>query len=210
MQYIKCSNTNRYKKIHGRFDKAFLTQLWRANNYTGDEIAKLSSLLLHEGFDVCFETEEKDKKIFIVPQHLPAKKPDTYVWKPVPSTLRYVYQYRFMPKGIIGRLIIALNKYIELKEDMRTVWKQGAVLVFDEMECSGKALIIQGEHEGDGRKLIRIEVQSDYVDDRKEILRRIREALNAIHRNSFRGLTVSQQVPCNCVKCKNISFSIWA
>ncbi|MBK8193474.1 MAG: hypothetical protein IPK76_09770 [Lewinellaceae bacterium] len=62
--------------------------------------------------------------MYIAAQLLPDKRPDEYEWAPEKTTLRYTYQYPFMPKGIIGRLIVRLHEDIESRDGRKIVWKK--------------------------------------------------------------------------------------
>ncbi|MCI5126615.1 MAG: hypothetical protein D3925_19590, partial [Candidatus Electrothrix sp. AR5] len=53
-----------------------------------------------------------------------------------------------------------------------------------------------------GREIIRIEVQGKEADDRKHVLREIRQELDLIHRHSFPSLRFFEKIPCNCEECK--------
>ena len=105
---------------------------------------------------MCFESEENDSKIYIAPQLLPKEKPRTFQWETNKNTLQYVYEYPFMPKGIIGRLIVKVNEEIEKRNGMRTVWEKGAILYKEKEVC--RVLILEDKNPDSGLQHIRIEV----------------------------------------------------
>lgn len=182
---------------HGRFDKKMLREVWTTCSFTDAEQGKLLSLMLKDNFEVCFKATEQGREIYIAPQLLSEKRPDEYAWTSDPKALRYTYQYPFMPNGIIGRLIVRLHEDIETRNGRKMVWEKGALLTKD--GC--KAQIIESTDPADGRKLIKIEVQGDQLEDSKNVLRYIRQELDNIHARSFPTLKVFHKIPCNCAKC---------
>ncbi|MDH3330165.1 MAG: hypothetical protein OEM01_13115, partial [Desulfobulbaceae bacterium] len=53
-----------------------------------------------------------------------------------------------------------------------------------------------------GREIIKIEVQGQEADERKHVLREIRQELGFIHRHSFPSLKIFEKIPCNCEECR--------
>ncbi|MCI5224873.1 MAG: hypothetical protein D3924_19940 [Candidatus Electrothrix sp. AR4] len=53
-----------------------------------------------------------------------------------------------------------------------------------------------------GREIIKIEVQGEEAEDRKHLLRDIRQEVDSIHKHSFPSLKVFQKIPCNCEECR--------
>ncbi len=183
----------------GRFDQKLLQRIWTGKGYTRKEQSKLLNLMLKNNLEVCFRAREDRKEIFIAPQLLPEIKPTDLDWTETPETLQYIYHYPFMPKGIIGRLIVRLNEYIENSDERKkVVWEKGTILKKD--GC--RALVQSLKDKVQGRQLIKIEVQGPSAEDRKNVLRDVRQELDAIHRRSFPSLEVFQKVPCNCWMCE--------
>jgi internalin A len=181
----------------GRFDRRKLRDVWNACNFTNAEQSNLLNLMLKDNFEVCFKATEEGREIYIAPQLLPDQRPKEYAWTTDGAVLRYTYQYPFMPNGIIGRLIVRLHEEIEVRDGRKIVWEKGALLQKD--GC--RAQIIESLDPSDGRKLIKIEVRGDKLEDRKNILRDIRQELDRIHLRSFPTLKVFQKIPCNCAQC---------
>lgn len=190
------------KENLGRFDKEMLRKVWTELGYSDYEQSHLLNLMLRDNFEVCFRATEKGKEIYIAPQLLPPQQPEQLTWTPDKSTLQYIYQYPFMPKGIIGRLIVRINEDIEVRKGLKLVWEKGAVLQKKEEAC--RALVVEDRDPNDGRKLIRIAVKGPLAEDRKNVLRDIRKELNLIHQRPFPTLKVLQKIPCNCSECVEI------
>ncbi len=181
----------------GRFDRKMLREVWTTCQFSDAEQAKLLNLMLRDNFEVCFKATEQGHEIYIAPQLLPDQRPVEYEWATEKSALRYTYQYPFMPNGIIGRLIVRLHEDIEARNGRKIVWGKGTVIQKD--GC--RAQIFESFDPSDGRKLIKIEVQGDRPEDRKNVLRDIRQELDRIHLRSFPALKVFQKIPCNCPVC---------
>lgn len=183
-------------KNQGRFSEDLLMQVWDVCGYSAEEQGKLLNLMLKDSFEVCFKAKEHGKHIYIAPQLLPEHRPADLDWLPQAGSLHYAYHYPFMPKGIIGRLIVQLHENLESREGAKVVWEKG--MIWAKNEC--RALVQQVEDKK-GRQLIKIEVQGDITEDRKNTLQDIRRDLDKIHSDSFPTLKVFQMVSCCCEKC---------
>ena len=188
----------------GRFDEELLKKIWTEKDYSVEEQGKLLNLMLKGDLEVCFEAEEQGKTIFIAPQLLPEEKPNNINWVKSANNLRYIYHYPFMPKGLIGRLIVRLSKDDKIESDenhKKMVWVKGLILQKD--NCRARVQHIFDKEKG--RDIIEIEVHGAEAEDRKNVLRDIRQELDAprgIHGKSFPTLHVYQKIPCNCEACK--------
>ncbi len=191
----------------GRFNEKLLQDIWTEKGFSEDEQANLTNLMLKDGLEICFDPEDTNgEKIFIAPQLLQEEQPASACWVDSPESLRYVYEYPFMPKGIIGRLIVRLHEYIETCgetdcacDDWRKmVWKNGVYLRKD--DCRARVRFIDDRQQG--RKIIKIEVQGKEAEDRKYVLRDIRKELDFIHEHSFPSLKFFKRIPCNCEECR--------
>ncbi|MEZ4825772.1 MAG: COR domain-containing protein [Bacteroidia bacterium] len=184
------------KNKQGRFDKSLLLGIWEACNYTKEEQRHLMNLMLKDSFEVCFQAEEEGKTVYIAPQLLPDIRPH-FSWDKNTKALRYTYQYPFMPKGIIGRLIVRLHTYISVQEGKKIVWEKGMLV----MQRGCQALVQETEDGKTGGKIITIEVRGSSADDRRYLLQRIREELEHIHTRSFPTLKFEEKIPCCCEGC---------
>lgn len=190
-------NHEQVAEEQGRFTQKFLTQVWKQKGYTNQERVKLMDLMLKDSFEVCFQAEEKGETIYIAPQLLPDVRPETN-WKEGVEALRYTYQYPFMPKGLIGRLIVRLHTYLETNEERRKIlWGLGMVLHRD--NC--RVLIMETEDKATGGKIITIEIQEGDAEDRRFLLKIIREQVDHIHNRSFPNLKFEEKIPCCCDTC---------
>ena len=80
-----------------------------------------------EKFELCYPAPEQ-KSLYIVPSLLPDNAPEGYTWPSATTDLQLSYEYSFMPKGIITRLIV--RQHARLKSPP-VVWKRGAVFTIE-------------------------------------------------------------------------------
>ena len=171
----------------GYFSREDLKQLWKESSYRRvfDELLALMQI---SGFELCFEVPKED--LFIVPQLLPADKPEGYAWQAGDQELALRYAYDFMPKGIVPRLVVRLHAHLA---DEGMLWKRGAVFIRE----GATAEVV--EHFRDNYIHIRVKGQN-----RRRLLTIIAfqlDQINATFHFSER-MNVHQLIPCNCRECR--------
>lgn len=163
---------------------------WNCAEYE-DYFAELLAMM--EKFELCYPAPEH-KGLFIVPSLLPDDSPTGYEWKET-NGLQLHYQYTFMPKGIMSRLVVRQHVLLGKPPVM---WKRGAVFA--------------GAHGA------RVEVLESYRDKRisirangldrysKELLWKIAADIDALNRSFHfnERMKVEQMIPCNCAICKGL------
>ena len=115
------------KKIEyqkGIFSRNELEEIWKAKKYTYDERTKLLQLMLKGNFELCYLLPGRENQ-YIIPLLLPHARPD-YYWESE-DNLQFRYQYPFMPKGIVSRIIVRMHEYT----DVEKMWNEGVVLTKD-------------------------------------------------------------------------------
>ena len=190
----------RYEEVgknQGRFDEQLLTRVWDKAGYTPDEQINLMNLMLKDSFEVCFRAEENRQIIYIAPQLLPQNRP-SFEWNAGSQALRYTFQYPFMPKGLIGRLIVRLNEGLKSKDGKKLVWLKGMLLSQDGCD----ALVVETKDERGGQ-IIQIEINGPRPEDCRFLLRTIRMELDRIHKRSFPSLKFYEKIPCCCDDCRD-------
>lgn len=164
----------------GRFDDADLARIWWEKQYA----PMLQELLrLMRNFELCYMLG--DGGGYIAPQLLSPTQP-VYEWG-YPETLAFRYEYDFMPKGIITRLIVALNRRIS-NQDL--VWKTGIILERNHT----RAEVIEDY----GRRRITVRVAGS---DTRGLFAIVDEQLARIH-ESLPKLKYDKFLPCNCDECR--------
>jgi len=162
----------------GRFDMADLKEIWQEELYRGYE---LELVRLMEKFKLCYPL--KDNQAYIAPQLLPVDKP-VYEWDSTGS-LQLKYQYDFMPKGILSRLIVEVNEYI--KDGI--VWNTGVLLEKDGAIAEVMETYAKNE--------ITINVKGSNPESLRAVVMHEIDEINM----SFQNLQFEKLVPCNCRGC---------
>ena len=192
----------RHKEVgqnKGRFNEKLLMQVWTQCKYLAPEQAKLLQLMLKDNLEVCFKATENDKTVYIAPQLLEYVPRPQNIKHDNPADLSFIYQYPFMPKGIIGRLMVRLNKQIMRRNDELLVWNKGMLLQIEDCEV----LVEEAEDTAaSGLKTITINVRKGDAENRKNALRDVRKKIDEIHL-TFQALKVEEKIPCICERCKN-------
>ena len=171
----------------GRFCRDDLDKIWSDGEYS-DLRDELLSLMQMKNFGICYPLKERPDS-YLVPSLLSPERPD-YAWDDR-QNLILRYDYEFMPKGIITRLIVELHKYIEPSDRLPgLVWKAGVIL----RDGDARGEIIESY----GKSEISIRVVGTR---RKRLLDVIRWELRQIH-ESYPSLDYQELIPCNCERCE--------
>ncbi|MBW4523291.1 MAG: leucine-rich repeat domain-containing protein, partial [Scytolyngbya sp. HA4215-MV1] len=179
----KVLDTPKVKTNYGRFTHADLTEIWQDRPY-----AELRDELLHlmMRFKLCYEIPGQPHH-YIAPHLLKDEQPDYLNPWDTDNNLILRYQYDFMPKGILTRLIVEMHRWIE---QQTLVWKTGVVL----NNGRARAEVIEYNHRREA--IVRVSGS-----DKKAWLAIIDHELNKIHA-SYDRLKYDTLVPCNCNTCK--------
>ena len=183
----KVTDDPKVKEDLGRFSRDDLEQMWRDGEYS-DLRDELLSLMQMKNFGICYPLKGQPDR-YIVPSLLSPKRPD-YTWDEQ-QNLILRYDYEFMPKGIVTRLIVELHKYIEPSDcSPGLVWKTGVIL--RDGDALGEVI------ESYDKREISIHVVGPR---RKSLLDVIRWELRQIH-ESYPNLDYQELIPCNCEVCE--------
>lgn len=180
---------SRVKNNHGRFTEEDLRGFWKG--YNADERARLLSLMLKDKFEICYPSSRPGE--YIAPQLLPSVRPQ-FSWDSA-RAMKFRYQYPFMPRGLISRLIVRLSE--DIAEDGALVWKEGVVIERD--GC--RAQIVQGKTIKEGLEVLEIEL-SGPERELKYLLRHVMTEVEKIHEKSFKHIAYEKMIPCNCEFCR--------
>jgi len=182
---------NTIKDQKGKFKKDWIYKTWENEGYGLEERNLLLNLMLKEKFDICYAIENDE---FIVPTALPEETPEEATKWDYSNNLNYRYEYDFMPRGLVSRLIVRLNDII----DDQIVWKNGAMLKCCETNGLMKLEKIKGKEN------IKINIKNGTIDKQKELLIRIKQEIEKIHLSGFKNINdkVNQIIECNCEVCE--------
>ncbi|MGB1216440.1 MAG: COR domain-containing protein, partial [Saprospiraceae bacterium] len=175
----------------GIFSKSQVEKIWKAKKYSIPERGHLMQLLQKDSFDICYKTTSGK---FIAPQLLPSKAPQIVLAE---NIIQLQYEYPFMPHGIITRIIVQLNQVIAKEDGKDLVWKKGVFLAENNCDASIK----EREIVKDGKKVIAIKIKGEDILEKKIMLRKITDVIDAIHKKSFSQMIVNKLMPCNCEGC---------
>ncbi len=189
--YSVLSDTD-ISKADGYFNQEKLDIIWK--KYSIAERGNLLNLMKQENFEICYELGNK-KGTFIAAQLLNEKRP-FYEWEDE-NNLRFRFRYKYMPEGIITRLIVRINHLIAKHENIDLVWQKG--IVIEEDSCRAQ---IKEEENNEGLKVIDITVSGERT-KQKFLLRKIRSEILNIHDKWFKNINFEQMIPCTCSFCSS-------
>lgn len=171
------------KRKLGYFTKDDVDRLWSSDKY---QFHHHELMALMEKFELCYKIFDKSPPTWLAPQLLPVgiSKLD---WDNE-GNLVVRYEYGFMPKGILPRLIVRLNRYIK---DIETTWRSGVIL-----ERQKTFALVTETY---SRKEIVIRVLGYFP---KDLMTIVTEELDQIN-ESFKRLEVEKMIPCNFRVCRN-------
>lgn len=174
------------KAQRGRFTRTDCNRLWHDAHYA-DLHPELLALM--QSFELCYELPDCRPPAWLAPQLLPPGKPSVLSDWTRTDDLVLGYHYEFLPKGIISRLTVRLNRFVL---DPQKAWVTGVLFerettsVLVELLATGKDVQLRAR--GPDRKALLSVIAADI------------DALNG----SFEGLRgrVSKRIPCVCRRCR--------
>ncbi|MFM9951492.1 MAG: COR domain-containing protein [Saprospiraceae bacterium] len=171
-------------KLNGRLTKKQVEEVW-SDNELHYEVDKLTALLEH--FGLMYKSGKKDE--YIVPEHLPALQPYvSWAHEHEKDLLHFRYQFdKYMPKGLMSRLIVALHRYVT---DQELVWNRGV-----NISHQGAHAEILEQYGGVNQFDIRIAGHFQ-----RDLLVLITTAFDNIL-GDFAKLNFSKSIKCPCRKC---------
>lgn len=168
---------------NGRFSDEDIIRIW-SNDEHKPKIRELISLMKNTKFDLCFEVKPRE---YLIPRLLPVDEIE-HSWVEESSNSKFEFRYKFMPKGILARLIVKMNSDIYNNE----YWRYGVVLKYEDTFAIIKEKYFESK--------ISIELKGH---GKREFLYLIRKSINEIHKD-FNKLEVQEMIPCTCSMCNEI------
>jgi hypothetical protein len=165
----------------GRFTKSDLNRLWQESTYR-ERRDELLALMLQ--FELCYQVQDSDT--YVCPQLLPGDVPSYNLGSGFPLQLKY--EYGFMPKGLLYRLMVRLHRHIA--QEQTAVWNAGVLL-----ERAGAQAEIT---ESLDRRTISVKAAGLRA---KELVTIVKEELERLHAPFGERLKVAVKIPCNCRVC---------
>jgi internalin A len=195
-------DNKKVQSTNGRFTDINLSDIWQQKGYPKEVHRKLLALM--EQFELCYEVD-KGKHEYIVPEMLPDKAPESYLWS-VHNDLPLHYRYDFMPRGLLTRLIVRLNRHIYVDSDQQSVWKTGLKIDGNSLDCPNTFAEIT---EAWDNKQLLVRIHGAFS---KELMSRLTQEIDMLNNDYFRQLEDSRNtqrskwykmIPCNCTECRN-------
>lgn len=166
----------------GRFTEKELESIWKNKRYNKKR-AELLRLMLN--YELCFKLNQGYD--YIVPELLDLDPPKYTKSIPEKNSLRFNFEYDFMPSGLLTRFIVKIHKLI-IEEQF---WKYGVVIKHEKT--------IARITENSSLKRINIIINGE---NKTELLAIIRKEFESIHK-AFHKLVIREKIPCNCSQCSN-------
>jgi len=172
------------KKNKGVLSKKDAASIWKDSQYA-DMHPELLALMVR--FELCYPLNKR-KKTYLIPQLLPESRPKDFSWN-TDQNLQLKYNYEFLPKGLLNRIMVRMNTYLR---DIETSWRRGVILEYQDT----KAFI--EEKYAINEIVIRIRGKNTHAF--MSIVVAEFDKLN----DEYEGMMVEKLIPCNCETCLNI------
>jgi Leucine-rich repeat (LRR) protein len=174
------------KARKGRFTQADCQRIWAHSTYA-DMHPELLALMVK--FELCYKLPDQRPATWLSPQLLSPSAPELFKDWAKPDDLVLFFQYDFLPKGMISRLMVRKN-HLARQPDL--CWVDGAYF-----QHGGSDLLVSLMESGQ-----EIELRARGP-ERKELISVIASDLDALNA-SFEGLRdkVRKFVPCICSNCR--------
>lgn len=181
------------KNRNGILKMEDLPEIWKDEKiYPVDRYIFLLKIM--EKFQLCFEISKGEYLVAELLENSALSLPDGWSFE-VNDIIKIIYDYDFMPAGVMTRFIVSANQYLAADiHGKRLCWKKGAYLIYKNAFAS----VIMTD--SISNKQIEIKVNKyRSANDAKELLHIIRQKLREIN-STFKKLLVKEYVPCNCSK----------
>jgi internalin A len=175
------------KARQGYFSRRDCARIWADSSYAEMHPELLA---LMEKFELCYKLPDQRQDNWIMPQLLSPSAPEVFANWAKADDLVLTYQYDFLPKGLISRLMVRMHRFV-LQPNL--CWGSGALFENGDTQLLASLASQSGQEielrsRGPEAKALRDVIASDL------------DALNA----TFEGLRskVRKLVPCICSQCR--------
>ncbi|MBI5913774.1 MAG: TIR domain-containing protein, partial [Bacteroidetes bacterium] len=178
-----------FEETRGLFSENDTFNIWTGKEYQG-----MHALLVRmmKEFELCYRVEG-DGENYIVPQRLPGEN-KSYGWDTT-GDVPVQFRYKFMPKGILTRLICRLHPRIEKDPPNggQRVWNDAVIFTLPD----GKGRVFAREVYSENT----IELRAKGV-KHAEMLNEVIRKMDDLNRDTkYDNLQVEKMVPCPCAEC---------
>ncbi|MEM9849746.1 MAG: COR domain-containing protein, partial [Bacteroidota bacterium] len=182
----KVLDNENVKSRFGRFTFEDLDEIWKARIYRNKH---LQLLALMQKFELCYELSDQKERTWLAPQLLQVQAPD-YDWDDS-NNLVLRYRYGFMPKGLLSRFFVRMNRYVATPEK---AWRSGVFLEREKTEA------LVREAYGSQEIIVRVRGANP-----KELMTIISEEFDKMNDSYGEKLQVQKLMPCNCSTCEGLA-----
>lgn len=174
------------KARKGYFDRKACRRIWADSTYSDMQLELLALMMK---FELCYKLPDQQPDTWLTPQLLPPSIPEELKGWASADDLVLTYQYDFLPKGMINRLMVRMHRYVR---DPNLSWGSGAYFE----QGSNKLIACISAESGQ-----EIDLRARGP-ERKTLLSVIASDLDALN-SSFEGLRgkVRKLIPCICSQC---------
>ncbi|MEP6398480.1 MAG: COR domain-containing protein [Paracoccaceae bacterium] len=148
----------------GRFARVDLSTWLEPGVYPVEHHEFIISMMLDSKVELCYRLPDEEET-FLAPEALRVKSPDYSAFEE--DALRFRYRYEDLPRALIPRLIVRVNRLLRDPDD---AWLTGAKLYIDKAEA-----VIRADREA---KQVDIAVKGQRC---REALAVLREAFDSVH-----------------------------
>ncbi|MEL6628468.1 MAG: COR domain-containing protein, partial [Bacteroidota bacterium] len=171
---------------NGSFSRQEVVNVWKSQGITNRTDHELMLQLLQaDAFELCWKEEGKDR--YMTPSLFTVKAPSA---EEVRTDIGMRYSTSYLPKGLLGQLIVRLHRYAEVDH----YWRYGIFLSHN--SCRARV------HQPPGEHYIDIAVEGN-APDHYALLSIIQQELETVHQRTFSRIQFDLKIPCPCERCRS-------
>ena len=175
------------KVRRGYFNRQDSARIWAVSTYAEMHPELLA---LMEKFELCYKLPDQKTDTWLTPQLLSPSAPEAFADWAQADDLVLTYQYDFLPKGLISRLMVRMHRFV-LRPDL--CWAAGALFERGDTQLLASLASPSGQE-------IELRARGPEAKALRDVIASDLDALNA----TFEGLRgkVRKLVPCICPQCR--------
>ncbi|MCS5694427.1 leucine-rich repeat domain-containing protein, partial [Cyanobium sp. FGCU-6] len=175
------------KARRGYFNRQDCARIWADSTYAEMHPELLA---LMERFELCYKLLDQKTDTWLTPQLLSPSAPEAFANWAQADDLVLTYQYDFLPKGLISRLMVRMHRFV-LRPDL--CWAAGALFERGDTQLLATLASPSGQE-------IELRARGPECKPLRDVIASDLDALNA----TFEGLQgkLRKLVPCLCPQCR--------
>lgn len=184
------SQENILRKRNGVLEISDLPLIW-SDFELYPEDKHIFLLKIMEKFELCYQINKESYLVAELLENASLDCPKDWNFNNS-SCVKIIYNYDFMPAGIMTRFIVNINEYIAVINGKSMCWRKGVYLKYK----TAYASVIMKDSIAEKRIEVKVNTEENSAHAR-ELLYTIRKIINEINCN-FGNIHVEEYVPCNC------------